>query len=198
MLANAHDVAGSPSTSIPEINARQALVAFFHARDHFRADLVAALASAEDAGRIVQRFLLGRGDAGDLHAVNSTIQVWAALKTRIAQERKQEALEAVLEEAQWTSLDALMARMSDLQVLSNRIGGALKQRDTGKDSVVMDSDDIDNEGPLGSDIPKAAWKVGDKSWTIKAEYTHFVNFDLFNGSTALQVLGKTHCVAWNS
>ncbi|KAJ7655078.1 muts domain V-domain-containing protein [Mycena polygramma] len=163
----------SPSTSIPEINARQALVAFFHARDHFRADLVAALASAEDAGRIVQRFLLGRGDAGDLHAVNSTIHVWTALKTRIAQEREQEATERgiAFEDAQWISLDALMERMSDLRVLSKRIGGALKQRDSGKDATVVESDDMDGEGSIGADIPKAAWKVGNNNWIIKPEFS---------------------------
>ncbi|KAJ7706453.1 muts domain V-domain-containing protein [Mycena rosella] len=167
----------SPSTSIPEINARQALVAFFHARDHFRADLVAALASAEDAGRIVQKFLLGRGDPGDLHAVNSTIHVWTALKRRIAQERVQEALEAAerreeFEGAQWTSLDALMARMSDLQALSDRIGGALK-RGEGKDAppAAIDSDDTDSEVSLGSELPKAGWKLGNNTWTIKPEFS---------------------------
>ncbi|KAJ7786042.1 muts domain V-domain-containing protein [Mycena metata] len=167
----------SPSTSIPEISARQALVAFFHDRDHFRADLVAAIASAEDAGRIVQRFLLGRGDAGDLHAVNSTIHVWAALKARILQERQQEALEAAerqvaFEDAQWASLDALMARMSDLQELSHRIGAALKQRDPGKDaSVGVDSEDVDSEASIGSDMPRAAWKVGNNNWAIKPEFS---------------------------
>ncbi|KAJ6519566.1 muts domain V-domain-containing protein [Mycena sanguinolenta] len=167
----------SPSTSIPEITARQGLVAFFHARDHFRADLVAALASAEDAGRIVQRFLLGRGDAGDLHTVNSTIRIWAALKARIAQERQQEAREAaergvVFADAEWTSLDALMGRMSDLQELSTRIDGALKQRDPGRDPVVVDSDDavVDSES-LGADVPKVAWKVGNNNWTIKPEFS---------------------------
>ncbi|KAJ7130099.1 muts domain V-domain-containing protein [Mycena crocata] len=167
----------SPSTSIPEINARQALVAFFHDRDHFRADLVAALASAEDAGRIVQKFLLRRGDPGDLHAVNSTIHVWAALKGRITQEREQEALEAAerqvkFEDAHWASLDALMARMSDLQELSGRIGSALKRVDPSRDaSAVIDSGDMDSEGVLGSDIPKAAWKVGNNNWTIKPEFS---------------------------
>ncbi|KAJ7275302.1 muts domain V-domain-containing protein [Mycena haematopus] len=162
----------SPSTSIPEITARQALVAFFYARDHFRADLVAALASSEDAGRIVQRFLLGRGDAGDLHAVNLTIRVWAALKARIAQERRQEAAERGVgfADAEWTSLDALMARMADLQELSDHIDGALKQRDPGRDSVVVDSDDPDGE-VLGADARKVAWKVGNNNWTIKPEFS---------------------------
>ncbi|KAJ6574843.1 muts domain V-domain-containing protein [Mycena capillaripes] len=162
----------SPSTSISEINARQALVAFFHDRDHFRADLVAVLAGAEDAGRIVQRFLLGRGDPGDLHAVNTTIHVWTALRTRIVQERKQEALEAAerqvaFEDAHWTSLDALVTRMSDLHELSTRIGGALKQRDPGRDTTVIEDDEPD----IGSDIPKAGWKVGNNNWTIKPEFS---------------------------
>ncbi|KAJ6604390.1 muts domain V-domain-containing protein [Mycena vulgaris] len=170
----------SPTTSIPEINARQALVAFFHARDHFRADIVAALARAEDAGRIVQKFLLGRGDPGDLHAVNSTIHVWAALKRRIAQEREHEALESAkrgvaFEEAQWTSLNALMARMSDLQALSERIDAALKREDPSKDApAAIEPDDTDSEGSLSSDLPKAGWKqlgIGNNNWTIKPEFS---------------------------
>ncbi|KAJ6627193.1 muts domain V-domain-containing protein [Mycena sp. CBHHK59/15] len=168
----------SPSTSIPEINARQTLVAFFHARDHFRADLVAALASAEDAGRIVQKFLLGRGDAGDLHAVNTTIRVWAALQNRIAQERVHEMREAMehrveFQEAQWASLDALMCRMTYLDELSDRIGGALKRTDGTKDSpTVLDADDSEGEeSSLGPEGPKSAWKVGNNNWAIKPEFS---------------------------
>ncbi|KAJ7630683.1 muts domain V-domain-containing protein [Roridomyces roridus] len=164
----------SPSTSIPEINARQALVAFFHARDHFRSDLIAALTSAEDAGRIVQRFLLGRGDPSDLHAVNSAIQVWTALKARIAQERKQEILEAQqpFEDTQWASLDALMARMHDLQELSQRIGAALRATDTSKDSSpAVESDDAEDQDPLVPETPKPLWKLGSNNWVIKPEFS---------------------------
>ncbi|KAJ7225773.1 muts domain V-domain-containing protein [Mycena pura] len=168
----------SPSTSIPEIRARQALVTFFYDRDHFRADLVAALSSSEDAGRIVQRFLLGRGDAGDLHAVNSTIRVWAALKARVTEERKQEELEATerltkFEEEQWASLDALMTRMSDLQELSAHICSALKPKECNNDVALADSEDVDSEGSLASNtsIPRAAWKIRDYNGAIKPGFS---------------------------
>ncbi|KAJ7102187.1 muts domain V-domain-containing protein [Mycena belliarum] len=182
----------SPSTSVTEINARQALVAFFYERDHFRADLVAALAGAEDAGRIVQKFLLGRGDPGDLHAVNSTINVWVALQRRIAQERMYEERDfeadpkgdsnvahmaskgqrATRVDVQWASFDALLARMSDLQALSNRIGAALKRSDHGKNiPASVEPDDTDSDVPLGSEIPRAGWKLGNNNWTIKPEYS---------------------------
>ncbi|KAK7064442.1 DNA mismatch repair protein [Favolaschia claudopus] len=165
----------SPSTSIPEINARQALVAFFHARDHFRADLVAALASTEDTGRIVQRFLLGRGEANDLHALNSTIRVWSALKARILQERQQESLEATergveFAHEKWTSLDALVARMSDLQDLSNRIGAAIKQRDSVKEAPIVDSDDSDTEVQVEGTLPRVGWKAV-VNWTIRPQFS---------------------------
>ena len=77
-------VPGSPSGSIAEVNARQSLVAFFHARPHLRNDLVGALRDLEDATRIVQKFLLGRGDASDLSAMSACISIWAAIRSRIA------------------------------------------------------------------------------------------------------------------
>lgn len=86
-----------------------------------------ALAKAEDAGRIVQKFLLGRGDSSDLSTLNLTISMWAGLKDRVEQERRLEAKERDgLKTADWASLDALMARMIDLHDLSKRISMSIQ------------------------------------------------------------------------
>ncbi|KAF7319967.1 DNA mismatch repair protein [Mycena kentingensis (nom. inval.)] len=171
----------SPSTSVSEISARQSLVAFFYSRDHFRADLMAALAGTEDAGRIVQRFLLGRGDANDLHAVNSTIDIWASIKHRIAQERQQEELELAddFQPEQWASLDALMARMADLSELANHIGRALQPKSVSaapSDSSGSEGDEEGDSEAAQLQAPemvgtKPAWRIGDYNWVIKPDYT---------------------------
>ncbi|KAF8761774.1 MutS domain I [Rhizoctonia solani] len=64
-----------PSTSVQEIRARQALVALFYARPHLRRDIVALLRKMGDATRLVQKLILGRGDADDLLAIAETIGV---------------------------------------------------------------------------------------------------------------------------
>ncbi|CAK5279975.1 unnamed protein product [Mycena citricolor] len=187
----------SPSTSLSEINARQALVAFFHQRDHFRADLTAALASSEDAGRIVQRFLLGRGDANDLHAVNSTIGVWRNLASRIMQERDQEMAETARQSMEfkadeWASMDALIGRLCDLSELSARITSALKPKEPGNQSGGQHAFEGDDAEVPESDVTKPAWKFGATGWTIRPEFSekllslHTTLEDLLNQRERLQ------------
>nr|GAT47910.1 DNA mismatch repair protein [Mycena chlorophos] len=160
----------SPSTSLSEINARQSLVAFFHDRDHFRTDLMAALANAEDAGRIVQKFLLGRGDISDLHAVQSTIETWTAIQRRVSEERKQEEAEAAqtFEAEKWASLDALMIRMSGLRELSKDISRALEPKDIGVLSSAS-SESVEDEVSAATNRP--AWRIGDYKWAIKPDFS---------------------------
>ncbi|KAK7463796.1 hypothetical protein VKT23_005735 [Stygiomarasmius scandens] len=121
-------IIGSPSTSIHEINARQSLVAFFCTRPHFRADLLALLKKSEDAGRVVQKFLLGRGDANDLLALTTSIRLWADIQRRVSHEREMEIQERPnFNPDEWSSLDILMSRMVQLETFSERIGKALNQ-----------------------------------------------------------------------
>ncbi|KAG5221412.1 DNA mismatch repair ATPase msh [Salix suchowensis] len=99
---------GSPSTSLHEINARQTLVAFFHARPHFCTSLRVALKDIEDAGRIVQKFLLGKGDL---------MILWPSL---VEDERRFEMQEVPhLSSQDWASIDALMSRLSELSSVNN-------------------------------------------------------------------------------
>ncbi|KAK0233421.1 muts domain V-domain-containing protein [Armillaria fumosa] len=160
----------SPSTSIPEIEARQSLVEFFCSRPYFREDLVGALAKLEDASRIVQKFLLGRGDTSDLLAVHTTIETWSRLKLRIERERLLEAQEREdnFSTYEWSSLDSLMTRFSDLDELGRRIGSAVERTD-------IDADEPDKP-VLEDEVEEAEpaffkWRYGPSKWVIKPEFS---------------------------
>ena len=168
---------GSPSTSIKEINARQSLVGFFHARPHLRDDILRALGDMEDASRIVQKFTLGRGDPGDLSAIHSTVIIWASVKSRIELERRMEERErgAIIEE-EWASVGVLMSRMSDLRELANRISMALRQKvdvteeETPASEVAIEEFCSDDDLAAPQTKPRQPIAYDSSSWTIKPEY----------------------------
>lgn len=118
---------GSPSTSLGQITARQALVALFYARQHLRSDLEEFLYQIEDASRIVQKFLLGRGDANDLLAIRDTINITDQIKTRILQERELELQGNISRAEDWHYADILLDRMRDLTALAVRIDSAVDE-----------------------------------------------------------------------
>jgi DNA mismatch repair ATPase MutS len=150
------------------------VVAFFSARPHFGADVGGALADVEDIGRIVQKFTMGRGDPGDLLAVNRTIRVWSSVIKRFKEERTMEAAERTkLHEADWTSLDALMSRMTDLQDLSKRITMALDDEyDSSPGTSDALQDKLDEAPPIHVD--NTFWRYGLGKWMIKPEYFIFI------------------------
>lgn len=115
----------SPSTSISEIESRQAVVASFHRHPHFRADIKEIIGDAEDIGRIVQKFLLGRGDCTDLLSVARTIDIWWAIIKRVNEEKfmKDTGTNEVKED--WRSFKTLVNQIVDLNYLSTRIRTAL-------------------------------------------------------------------------
>lgn len=153
---------GSPSTSIKEISARQSLVGFLHARPHLRDDIRQALGGMEDASRIVQKFIMGRGNTSDLSAMHSTIMIWSSVKRRIEIERKMEKEEKCsTSEDEWASLDALMSRMSDLRSLACRISMALHQR-------VDVAEDTQTSQITSGDFCRP-FIYGHGNWTIKPE-----------------------------
>ncbi|KAL7285659.1 hypothetical protein ACG7TL_000764 [Trametes sanguinea] len=161
----------SPSTSVTEINARQSLVAFFHAKPFLRQDLVQLLRDSEDATRIVQKFLLGRAHFYDLSAICNTIDIWSSIKAKILDEREIERRDdGVTDDSQWTSINALMDRLSDLSGLADHIRAALVQ----KDSPTLDSEEMAEElpsgiSPLQTRDPRNP--LGLMEWTIKPEFS---------------------------
>ncbi|KAJ7597248.1 muts domain V-domain-containing protein [Mycena floridula] len=156
----------SPSTSISEINARQSVVAFFHSRPHFRADIVEVLAKAEDASRAVQKFLLSRGDSGDLSTISTSIAMWSSLKLLVEHERRMELEErGELNTSEWASLDTLMSRMVELQELAKRIEMALWSADL--DPLDPPPEAVDGIEDMS---PKPSLSLPNK-WTINPQFS---------------------------
>ncbi|KAJ8494922.1 hypothetical protein ONZ51_g2034 [Trametes cubensis] len=158
----------SPSTSLAEINARQSLVAFFHERPYLREDLVQVLRETGDATRIVQKFMLGRGGPFDLFAICTTVDTWAAVKDRIAMERKMSEQEGVaIDESHWSSIDALMNRLGDLSHLAQRIRMALPQSEaTGLDEEMTEDLPTDS-----SPLQMQRNPLGITDWSINPEFS---------------------------
>ncbi|KAI0067908.1 hypothetical protein BV25DRAFT_1911773 [Artomyces pyxidatus] len=164
----------SPSTSLSEVNARQSLVAFFYARPHLRDDLVEHLQRIDDATRIVQKFLVGRGDASDLSAISSTISIWSSIKNRIELERTMEEREkGTIVPEDWASLDALTSRMDDLAGLSKRITLALEGIKVDEDGDPMSTGSEEETASLVPDIaPSSESKPQTEyNWTINPNFS---------------------------
>ncbi|KZT74786.1 hypothetical protein DAEQUDRAFT_742256 [Daedalea quercina L-15889] len=156
----------SPSTSLREIKARQSLVAFFHARPYLREDLVQALGDIEDTTRIVQRLLLGRGQSSDLAALCSTIRTWTSIRRRVELEKAMEAQErGVVDEEEWSSIDALMHGMHDLDHLVNMIEKAMATSGGIDGTIAEDSSGGDGED-VGNGLGTLSAGFVNMQWTI--------------------------------
>ncbi|PFH54668.1 hypothetical protein AMATHDRAFT_72435 [Amanita thiersii Skay4041] len=173
----------SPSTSLSEINARQSSVSLFFLRPHFRTDLVKMLRDTEDTGRIVQKFLLGRGDVSDLLALNRAISVWSSIKRRIYEEKQFEMREQPeFNKDDWSSIVTLIARMPDLHFLFNRISNAIEETDgliegirpalphDQVSEVASESDAPTQMLPTGSSVSNVM-RSGPGRWVIKQSFS---------------------------
>ncbi|KAF9068002.1 muts domain V-domain-containing protein [Rhodocollybia butyracea] len=139
---------------------------FFHSRPHFRSDLLGLLAKAEDAGRIVQKFLLGKGDPNDLLALTATVNIWSNLQYRVNHEREAESIEQrPLNAVEWASLDVLMNRMVNLQDLAQRISLAVESPALSQLDEPFDLSEEDNE--FGLDSSRLQWRYGRMKFGIK-------------------------------
>jgi DNA mismatch repair ATPase MutS len=116
-----YPISGSPSTSLKEINARQSLVTFFYTRLHLRDVLRKELRKTGDTKRIVQRFLLGRGDLNDLVSINRTISALASIQRSMEKEKVAEGGTDDVVRDEWSSIDTLMSRAIDLRQLHDKI-----------------------------------------------------------------------------
>ncbi|KAF9499857.1 hypothetical protein BDN71DRAFT_1480497 [Pleurotus eryngii] len=152
----------SPSTSLHEINARQTLVAFFHARPHFY---------IEDAGRIVQKFLLGKGGPNDLMALGNTIKAWGSVRQLVEDERRFEMQEVPhLSSQDWASIDALMSRLSELSSVQQRVDLAFRKEIDDSESDSEGANDEELVEPGGAKI-RTAWKFGHDKWLINPAFS---------------------------
>lgn len=122
-------MAGSPSTSLDEIHARQSVVAIFHSKPHLRADMIVLLKESRDVSRIVQRFMTMKGDAEDLIAIRDAISAWSRIQERIIQEAEHTpstSSDAVLSK-DWGVLETLISRMKGMRRLADRIAEAIDE-----------------------------------------------------------------------
>ncbi|QRV76777.1 DNA mismatch repair protein MutS [Ceratobasidium sp. AG-Ba] len=152
-----------PSTSVTEIQARQALVALFHERTHLRRDILALLRQTGDAIRLVQKLQLRRGDADDLLAIAETIGAHAEIVSRLRFEMKVSSKKKH-EKDQLSSLSLLLGRVSDLSELAERIGTAVHVT-----PLVVGEDGLKHELPSAGDPEPDELSPDAKNWSIKAE-----------------------------
>lgn len=104
------------------------------------------LKECDDATRIVQKFLLSKGEPRDLLSINRTIDVWISIQNRLELERKMETSErGNLIDSEWEGIGALMSGIADLRRLSYRIGLALHD---------IEIPDPASEAPSEDDLPQ--------------------------------------------
>jgi DNA mismatch repair ATPase MutS len=120
------NLVGSPSTSLSEINTRQSIIALFHTLPHLRRDLRDRLRGIDDVARVLQKFLLGRGNTDDVVAINTAISVWSSVRTRLSLERKLHTKEGDRSlKREWAAIDALLSQMEDLPELERKIQASM-------------------------------------------------------------------------
>ncbi|KXN89833.1 hypothetical protein AN958_04837 [Leucoagaricus sp. SymC.cos] len=160
----------SPSTSLPEITARQSLVEFFVERPHLVADMTQLLSQIDDTSRLTQKFLVGRGDAGDLAAISRTIRTWSKIPALLVSEKMLEETEKEdFDAREWTSLEALVSRMHALVELSETIDRALSS-DAGDVEGLSAENDHDLEDPNESN-QLLNWKITSNRWCIQPDFS---------------------------
>lgn len=138
----------------------------------------------EDATRIVQKFLVGRGDVSDLSGIMRTIDVWRKIKERVELEERMIAEERVQMQRLegWANLRGLMERMEDLSELGRRVMLAVGERESVNGMVQVDANDGaegENEIAMGEDsnaiesdfqsVEDDTLVSGPTKWTIKPE-----------------------------
>ncbi|CAE6338624.1 unnamed protein product [Rhizoctonia solani] len=154
-----------PSTSVQEIQTRQALVALFHARPHLRRDMINLLRQTGDAIRLVQKMLLRRGDADDLLAIAETIGVHAHTTSRLLLESNNTKRTGENED-QFRSLDLLLGRVSDLSQLAEKIGTAVHVTPL----LLGETEALPKETPAVGYAEAPSDYVESKNWSIKHDF----------------------------
>ena len=162
--------AGSPSTSLSEINTRQSIVALFHSLPHLRRDLRDRLRGIDDVARVVQKFLLGRGNTDDIVAIRNSISVWSFVKSRLSLERKLYSKEGDCDsKREWGGVDALISRIEDLPELEGKIQASMDADPTRlENSLEPERAEEDTISPQELSI-EDKWQQGYR-WSINPEF----------------------------
>lgn len=133
----------------------------------------------------MQKLLLGRGDHTDLTAISTSVDVWLAIKRRLALEREMEGRErGAVVDAEWASLEVLMAKVTDLGALSKRIRAALSRSGTaaqvseGEDGQAGDEHAGHEQAEPASDeafpaVSNNKTFLTSFDWTVRPEFVLF-------------------------
>ena len=160
----------APSVLLPEINARQDVVGFFHARPHLRADIIVILRKIEDTARIVQKFLSGRGAPDDLADLRDAIDLWEELRKRMVLEHDMEFLEHGALRHDWGNVQALLNKMKPMDALCERITMAVDRQvtdETTDESPVEEDPFVASAAPL---TREQLFHTNLYRWSIKPGY----------------------------
>ena len=160
----------APSVLLPEINARQDVVGFFHARPHLRADIILILRKIEDTARIVQKFLSGRGAPDDLADLRDAIDIWEELRKRMVLEHDMEYMEHGALRPDWGNVQALLNKMKPMNALCERITMAVDRQvieEATDESPEEEDPFVASAAPLSRDqlFPTNLYR-----WSIKPGY----------------------------
>jgi hypothetical protein len=160
---------------LSEINARQSIVALFYALPHLRRDLRDRLRGIDDVTRVLQKFLLGRGNTDDVVAISTAISVWSFVRTRLSLERKLYTKGDRNLDREWAAIDALLSQMEDLSELERRIQASMDGDPTRPGSLPerTEEDTITPQELSGED----KWQQGYRR-SINPEYVDSDNWQL--------------------
>jgi DNA mismatch repair ATPase MutS len=151
---------------LSEINTRQSIVALFHALPHFRRDLRDRLRGVDDVARVVQKFLLGRGNTDDVLTIGTAISVWSFVKSRLSLERKLHSKEGDHDsEREWACIHALISQIEDLPGLERKIQASMDPTRLGSSLESTEEDTISPQELSAED----KWQLGHR-WTINPEF----------------------------
>lgn len=147
------------------------MVAFFVARPHLRDDIKQLLSGAEDATRVLQRFLLGRGLLSDFSSLNSSIITWISISKRLTLEGEQELKErGQLNTNEWSCVDTLLGRMKNLTELPVRITASLTRTDLSTDFEPENEEGEETTPDPDSPTAEINLTSGTAKWVIRPEW----------------------------
>ena len=141
-------------------------------------DLREMLKDVDDASRISQKFLLGKGTIDDLVSMRDTIEAWNTIRKLLVSEKEIEQLEGTkrIPEA-WRCLEQLMEKMSNLHGISERISMAVECDERPQNSSTVDGDGETDDPPISdaqqadSDATKTTTFFGlEPKWSIKPQW----------------------------
>ena len=105
----------------------------------------------EDASRIVQRLLLGRGGTDDLAAIRDTMVLWSRVKSRIELERRLDTHDPS-READWAGLNIMLGKLKDMSALIQHIDMAIYEKEKdGRAAAGSEDSDEDSDRSSESD-----------------------------------------------